>query len=109
MRILISAGEASGDLYASRVVEVLRARHPEAEFFGCAGPRMQAAGVRPIIDMRSIAVGGLVEVLRHIPRILGQFRKLVRAIPKEYPEIAILTDAPDFNLRLARRLRRHGV
>ena len=109
MRILISAGEASGDLYASRVVEALRARHPEAEFFGCAGPRMQAAGVRAIIDMRSIAVVGLVEVIRHIPRIWGQFRKLVRAIPVERPEIAILTDAPDFHLRLARRLHRQGV
>ncbi len=109
MRVLISAGEASGDLYASRVVEILRARNPEAEFFGCAGPRMQSAGVRPIIDMRSIAVVGLVEVLRHIPRILGQFRKLAGAILTERPEIAILTDAPDFHLPLARRLRRQGV
>jgi lipid-A-disaccharide synthase len=109
MRILISAGEASGDLYASRVVEALRARHPEAEFFGCAGPRMQAAGVRAIIDLRSIAVVGLVEVVAHIPRIYGQFRKLVAAIPKEQPELAILTDAPDFNLRLAKKLKRHGV
>jgi lipid-A-disaccharide synthase len=109
MRILISAGEASGDLYASRVVEALRARHPEAEFFGCAGPRMQASGVRAIIDLRSIAVVGLVEVVAHIPRIYGQFRKLVAAIPKEQPELAILTDAPDFNLRLAKKLKRHGV
>src|ERR1700691_1353093 len=109
MRVLISAGEASGDLYASRLVEALRARCPETEFFGCAGPRMQAAGVRAIIDMRSIAVVGLVEVLRHIPRIWGQFRKLSGAILTEHPEIAILTDAPDFHLRLARRLHRHGV
>jgi lipid-A-disaccharide synthase len=109
MRILISAGEASGDLYASRVVEAIRARHPEAEFFGCAGPRMQAAGVRAIIDLRSIAVVGLVEVLIHIPRILGQFRKLVRAIPGERPDLAILTDAPDFNLRLSKKLKRLGI
>lgn len=109
MRVLISAGEDSGDLYAASVVQALRARHPDAEFFGCAGPRMQAAGVRPIVDMRSIAVVGLVEVVRHIPRILGQFRTLVRAIPIERPEIAILTDAPDFNLRLARRLHKQGV
>lgn len=109
MRVLISAGEASGDLYAASVVRALRARHPDAEFFGCAGPRMQEAGVRPIVGMHSIAVVGLVEVVRHIPRILGQFRTLVRAIPKEQPEIAILTDAPDFNLRLAPHLKRHGV
>jgi lipid-A-disaccharide synthase len=109
MRILISAGEASGDLYASRVVEAIRALHPEAEFFGCAGPRMQASGVRAVIDLRSIAVVGLVEVVAHIPRIYRQFRKLVAAIPKEQPELAILTDAPDFNLRLAKKLKRHGV
>jgi len=105
MRILISAGEASGDLYASRVVEALRARHPDAVFFGCAGPRMQAVGVRAIIDMRSISEVGLVEIIRHIPRIWAQFRKLVRAIPAERPDLAILTDAPDFNLRLAKKLR----
>ncbi len=109
MRVLISAGEDSGDLYAAAVVEALRARHPDAEFFGCAGPRMQAAGVRPIIDMRSIAVVGLVEVVSHIPRIWAQFRKLVQAIPIEKPDVAILTDAPDFHLRLAKRLHRAGV
>lgn len=109
MRILISAGEASGDLYASRVVEALRARHPDAEFFGCAGPRMQAAGVRPVIDMRSIAVVGLVEVVAHLPRIWGQFRKLVAAAESERPDLAVLTDAPDFHLRLARKLHRLGI
>lgn len=96
-------------MYASRVVEALRARHPEAVFFGCAGPRMQAVGVRAIIDMRSISEVGLVEIIRHIPRICRQFRKLVRAIPVERPELAVLTDAPDFHLRLAQRLRRQHV
>ncbi|MGD1090433.1 MAG: lipid-A-disaccharide synthase [Bryobacteraceae bacterium] len=109
MRVLISAGEASGDLYASRVVDALRARVPDAEFFGCAGPRMQAAGVRPIVDSRSLAVAGLVEVLPHIPRVYRQYRKLIRAIVTEQPDIAVLTDAPDFHLRLAKHLRRHGV
>jgi lipid-A-disaccharide synthase len=109
MRVLISAGEASGDLYASHLVKVLRARDPQAEFFGCAGPRMQAAGVRPIVDMRTITVVGLVEVVRHIPRIWGQLQKLARSAMAERPEIAILTDAPDFHLPLARRLHRQGV
>jgi lipid-A-disaccharide synthase len=109
VRIFISAGEASGDLYASRVVEVLRARHPDAEFFGCAGPRMQAAGVRAVIDSRSIAVVGLVEVVGHIPRIWGQFRKLVRAAAAEKPDLAVLTDSPDFHLRLAKKLKRQGI
>src|SRR6266853_2554630 len=109
VRVLISAGEASGDLYASRVVAALKARHPDAEFFGCAGPRMQAAGVRAIVDSRALAVVGLVEVASHIPRIYGEFRKLVRAISKERPDVAVLTDSPDFHLRLAKKLRRQGV
>ena len=109
MRIFISAGEASGDLYASRVVAAIRARLPDTEFFGCAGPRMQAAGVRAVVDLRSIAVVGLVEVLVHIPRIYGEFRKLKRAVVAEKPDIAVLTDAPDFNLRLAKFLRKQGV
>jgi len=109
VRVLISAGEASGDLYASRVVEALRARLPDTEFFGCAGPRMQAAGVRAIVDSRSLAVAGLVEVLPHLPRIWGEYRKLCRAIQTERPHVAVLTDSPDFHLRLAKRLRRQGV
>ena len=109
MRVLISAGEASGDLYASRVVEALKRRHPDAEFFGCAGPRMQAAGVRAIVDARALAVVGLVEVVSHIPRIYREFRKLVRAIPAERPDAAVLTDSPDFHLRLAKKLHRAAV
>lgn len=109
MRVLISAGEASGDLYASRVVEALRAIHPDVEFFGCAGPRMQAAGVRPIIDSRFIAVVGLVEVVGHIPRIWRQFRKLTGAIALEKPDVAVLTDSSGFHLRVAKKLKQHGV
>ena len=109
MRILISAGEASGDLYASHLVETLRARHPDAQFFGCAGPRMQAAGVRTVIDQRSLAVVGIVEVIRHIPRIYGEFRKLVRAALEQKPDLAILTDSPDFHLRLAKKLHAQGI
>jgi lipid-A-disaccharide synthase len=109
VRIFISAGEASGDLYASRLVDAIRARHADAEFFGCAGPRMQASGVRAVVDSRSIAVVGLVEVVAHIPHIYREFRKLKKAIASEKPDIAILTDAPDTNLRLAKFLRQQGV
>ena len=109
MRIFISAGEASGDLYASRLVEAIHARHPDTEFFGCAGPRMQAAGVRAVVDSRSIAVVGLVEVLGHIPHIYAEFRKLKKSIASERPDIAVLTDAPDTNLRLAKFLKKQRV
>jgi lipid-A-disaccharide synthase len=107
--VLISAGEASGDLYASRLVEELRKRHPGTEFFGCAGPRMQTAGVRAVVDARSLSVVGIVEVLAHIPRIYREFRKLVRAAKADRPDLAILTDSPDFHLRLAKKLHRLGI
>ena len=62
---------------------MLRARHPELTFFGCAGPRMQAAGVEAVVDSSALAVVGLVEVLRHIPRIYGEYRKLLAATGAE--------------------------
>jgi lipid-A-disaccharide synthase len=104
MKILISAGEASGDLYAAELVNALRRRFPEAEFFGCTGPRMRAAGVRTVVDAASLSVVGLAEVLVHIPRIYGEFRRLVEASDRERPAVAILTDSPDFHLRVARRI-----
>ena len=87
----------------------LKSRHPQISFFGCAGPRMQAEGVRTIVDARSLSVVGIVEVLAHIPRIYGEFRKLVRAAKSEKPDLAILTDSPDFHLHLAKKLRALGI
>ena len=108
-KILVSAGEASGDLYAAGLVERLRERWPEVEFFGCAGPRMRQAGVRALVDASELAVVGLVEVVTHIPRIYGLYRRMWRAAQEERPQLAILTDSPDFHLRLARRLKRLGI
>ncbi len=108
-KILVSAGEASGDLYASLVVEALRRLEPDTQFFGCTGPRLRAAGVRTVVDAASLAVVGLVEVLHHIPRIYGEYRKLLAAAEREKPDLAILTDSPDFHLRIARQLHRRGV
>jgi lipid-A-disaccharide synthase len=108
-KILISAGEASGDLYAAALVEALRRHRPDLQFFGCAGPRMQKAGVRPVVDAHSLAVVGLVEVITHIPRIYGEYRKLLAAARAERPDVAILTDSPDFHLRVARRLKQLGI
>jgi lipid-A-disaccharide synthase len=108
-KVLISAGEASGDLYAAGLVEALHRRRPDLQFFGCAGPRMQKAGVRAVVDANSLAVVGLVEVVTHIPRIYGEYRKLLRAARAERPDVAILTDSPDFNLRVARQLKKLGI
>jgi lipid-A-disaccharide synthase len=108
-KILVSAGEASGDLYASLVVEELRRLAPRAEFFGCTGPRLRAAGVRTVVDAASLAVVGLLEVVCDIPRIHREYRKLLAAAEIERPDVAILTDSPDFHLRVARKLHRQGV
>src|SRR6266567_9031860 len=108
-KILVSAGEASGDLYASLLVGELRRIWPDAEFFGCTGPRLQAAGVRTVVDAASLAVVGLVEVVAHIPRIYGEYRKLLTAAKEDPPDLAILTDSPDFHLRLAERLKTAGI
>ena len=108
-KILVSAGETSGDLYASLVVGELRRLLPGATFFGCTGPRLRAAGVRTVVDADSLAVVGLLEVVAHIPRIYGEYRTLLREAAQEKPDLAILTDSPDFHLRVARRLHRMGI
>ncbi|MFN0101040.1 MAG: lipid-A-disaccharide synthase [Bryobacteraceae bacterium] len=109
LEILISAGEASGDLYAAKLVEELRERLPETRFFGCAGPRMRAAGVEAIVESESLAVVGLVEVLEHLPRIYGEYRKLVRAMEERRPRLAILTDSPDFHFRVAAQAKKRSI
>lgn len=109
MRILVSAGETSGDRYAAELVAELRRRLPEAEFFGCAGPRLRAEGVEPVVRSEELAVVGLFEVVRHIPRIYGEFRKLIDAAEQRKPDLAIVCDAPDFNLRVAAKLKPLGV
>ncbi|MBZ5724426.1 MAG: lipid-A-disaccharide synthase [Acidobacteriia bacterium] len=108
-KILISAGEASGDLYAALLVEELRRAWPDADLFGCTGPRLRAAGVHTVVDAAALAVVGLAEVVTHIPRIYGEYRKLLAAARAGKPDLAILTDSPDFHLRVARKLHQQGV
>jgi lipid-A-disaccharide synthase len=107
--VLISAGEASGDLYAALLVQELQRRWPSARFFGCTGPRLRSAGVESVIRAESLAVVGLVEVLAHIPRIYGEYRKLIAAVDRDRPDLAILTDSPDFHLRVARQLALRNI
>jgi lipid-A-disaccharide synthase len=108
-KILVSAGEASGDRYAARLVEALRERFPCSYFFGCAGPHMRRALVEPVVRSESLSVVGIVEVLRHIPRIYGEYRKLIAAARLQKPDFAILTDSPDFHLRVAARLNKLNI
>jgi len=106
VQFLASAGEASGDLYASGVVNHLHSLLPGCAFYGCAGPRLQQAGVEPVVDAADVSVVGLAEVVSHLPRIYGHYRRLVRYARRNPPAAALLTDNPDFHLRLARQLKK---
>jgi lipid-A-disaccharide synthase len=109
VKFLVSAGEPSGDRYAAGVVRALARLLPGAEFFGCPGPEMTAAGVRAAADQSALSVVGLVEIIGHLPAIWRQFRRLAAAARAERPAAALLTDSAAFHLRLAARLRKLGI
>ena len=109
MRFLISAGEASGELYGAQLIEALRRRTPAAEFFGVGGERMRAAGCDTVVDAARLSVVGISEIVSHLPRIYGDFRKLLRAAEQRRPDAAIVIDSPAFNFRVAREMHRRGV
>ena len=108
-RIFISAGEASGDLYGSLLIQALREQVGETEFLGCGGDRMRAAGCQTLVDAKRVAMVGLVEVLPGLPRAWRALRKLEDTVRQDPPALAILIDFPDFNLRLAKELKRTGT
>jgi lipid-A-disaccharide synthase len=108
-RIFLSAGEASGDHYGAQLIAELRSRHPHAACFGLGGKEMEAAGFNRIVRAEDVAHMGITEVIRHMPRIYGEYRRLVASIRKHRPDVAILIDFPDVNFRLARELKKLGV
>ena len=108
-KIFISAGEASGEHYAAHLIPAIRKLSPDAEFFGLGGQRMEALGFRRIVRAEDVAVMGITEIIRHIPRIYGEYRKLKASIAAERPDAAILIDFPDVNLSLARTLHGLGI
>ncbi len=107
--ILIVAAEASADLHAARALEELRRRRPAVRAFGLGGPRLRAAGLEALYGAEELSVMGIGEVLPKIPRILSILRGLSRAAAERRPPAALLVDSPDFNLRLAAKLKRLGV
>ena len=170
MRILISAGEASGEMYGAQLIEALRravssisqpepsgsigpeaqvlstprslphaeatapvemtelsrvggpsaeirsagragrpSPHESLNFFGVGGARMRAAGCDTIVDTKDLAVVGITEVISHLPRIYGCYRKLIAKADKRRPDLAIVIDSPSFNWRVARRMHRRGI
>ena len=106
--ILLSAGEASGDMYAARLATALHQRGDFA-LFGMGGPKMREAGVEIIADYSEVSVVGITEVLKRLPSLRRAMRRLVTEAERRRPPLAVLTDFPGFHLRLARKLRRFAV
>ena len=106
--LLLSAGEASGDMYAAQLATALKQRMDVA-IFGMGGPQLRAAGVEIITDYSEVSVVGITEVLKRLPSLRRAMRRLVDEAERRRPPLAILTDFPGFHLRLARKLRPKGI
>jgi lipid-A-disaccharide synthase len=107
--ILIVAGEKSGDNYGAALIRKFRDLDPDRPFFGIGGSAMEREGVERLFPMDALALIGLVEIIGHLPRLRRIYNRLTAEIRRRRPEAAVLIDSPDFNLRLARRLKRLGV
>ncbi|MGD8428980.1 MAG: lipid-A-disaccharide synthase [Ectothiorhodospiraceae bacterium] len=108
-RVAIVAGELSGDVLGADLMRAIKARHPGVRFEGIGGPAMLREGLEGLYPLESLSVMGLVEVLRHLPRLLRIRRELFRHFRDNPPDAFVGIDAPDFNLGLERRLRVSGV
>jgi lipid-A-disaccharide synthase len=108
-RILISAGEASGEMYGAELIRELRQQEPALEFFGVGGPRMREAGCDTVVDTKELAVVGITEILSQLPKIYGLFHKLIEEADRRRPDLAIVIDSPAFNWRVARQMYHRGI
>src|SRR6202040_1875648 len=106
--LLLSAGEASGDMYAARLAAALKQR-ADLQIFGMGGPQMRAAGVDIVTDYSEVSVVGITEILSHLPSLIRTMRHLVAEAERRKPAFAILTDFPGFHLRLARKLKGRDI
>jgi lipid-A-disaccharide synthase len=107
---MIVAGESSGDKHAAKLVSALRTAEPDTEFsfFGAAGPSLREAGVEAIVEADGLAIVGLAEIGRALPMFLRASRALKKAAVERKPDVVVLVDFPDFNLKLAKALRKKG-
>jgi lipid-A-disaccharide synthase len=109
LRVGLVAGEASGDTLGADLIQALKQRAPDAQFFGVAGPKMQAAGCESWEPAESLAVMGLFEVLRDLPRLMRLLSRIKRMFLSARPDVFVGIDAPDTNLRLSRALHAAGI
>ncbi|MFW5927423.1 MAG: lipid-A-disaccharide synthase, partial [Wenzhouxiangella sp.] len=109
LRVVLTAGETSGDRLGADLAASLQRRQPDIEMAGVAGPAMQAAGVEAWFDLDVLNIMGLTEVIRHLPRLIRLRRELFERITAWQPDVFVGIDAPDFHLGLARRLRKSGL
>jgi lipid-A-disaccharide synthase len=107
--VMVVAGEVSGDIHAGNMLAELHRIDPEIRAFGVGGERLSDAGLDLIASTDELAHMGLVEVLRELPRIRRIMRRLATEAERRLPAVAVLVDSPDFNLRLAARLKKFGV
>ena len=109
MKVLISAGEASGDQHGARLLAALRRKRPDLSAFGMGGPRLRAAGMEGVVSSETLSVVGFSEVFEKLPQLTRGLKALVGRAKEDRPAAAVLIDFPDFHVLLARRLRKLGV
>ncbi len=109
MRVMISCGEPSGDLYAGALAEEILRQEPSATLVGFGGDRLAAAGATLIENFSGLSVTGLLEVVRVLPRTYATYRRLVADAVATRPDVFVAVDFPDFNFTLARALKKRGI
>ncbi len=109
LRVMIVAGERSGDVYGGQLAQALHARRPDITLFGCGGETMRRGGVETVADLRQFSMIGITEVISGLPGAYHAFRRLVVEAERRRPQLAVLIDSPSLNMRLARRLKQRGI
>lgn len=106
---MVVAGERSGDIYGAALAQALQARLPGLKVFGCGGESMRQAGVDTVVDSHQISIAGVTEIVSGIPRAYRAFHQLLHEVDRRRPQLAVLIDFPEFNLRMARQLKKRDI